>query len=187
MVKLFNGIIQAFFLSLIALTVMADDAVVAVPMQAKSGGTYYIKAGFGNGVSHELMLDTGSEYLVINEHTLKLLSDQSQAKYLNDITGVLANGTELKVPVYRLASVTIGSCVVRDTAAAVFPGNTREILGLTVLRKIAAFSVSLDPAVLTLHNCDIDPATPQTAATSLTPDHTDNLSGLPEIASMVKN
>lgn len=188
MIKLFfNVTVRAFFLSLITMTVFADGAVVTVPMNVKASGTYYLKAGFSENINNELMLDTGSEYVVINERTLKSLLAKSQAEYVENITGVLANGAELKIPVYRLASITIGGCVIRDTTAAVFPGNTREILGLTALRKVAPFAVSLDPAVLTLNNCGVDTASQHAVDT---PSHSvgaDDLSRHSEIASMQEN
>jgi len=184
MIKLLSGIAQFCFLSLCAINVFADGAAITVPMHAKPSGTYYIKAGFGNGVSNELMLDTGSEYVVINDYTLKTLLAKSQAEFVENITGVLANGAELKVPVYRLASITIGGCVIRDTTAAVFPGNTREILGLTALRKVAPFAISLDPAILTLNNCGIDPASQHIEEIS---SHSNRTDGHPEIASMEEN
>jgi len=184
MPKSLSGTILCLLFSLPAFTALADDAAVSVPMHARPSGTYYLKAGFGGSATNDLMLDTGSEFLVINEATLKTLLDNSQADYLHHITGIMADGSKLKVPVYRLSSLSIGCCcVVRDIAAAVFPGNTREILGLTALRKVAPFAVSLEPAVLTLNNCRTTPAS-QTAVNQV---HTDELPVPSEIASMTKN
>lgn len=173
------------FLALCSFPVCAEGTSVTVPMQARPSGTYYLKVGFGDTVSGEFMLDTGSEFLVINENTLENLLETSKAKYLYDITGVMADGSELKVPVYRLSSLSIGCCcVIQHVAAAVLPGNTREILGLTALKKVAPFGVSLEPAELTLNNCGISTAS---RTTPINPGHPDDVSGLSEIASMTKN
>jgi len=124
----------------------AEEPFMTVPLHAKPTGTYYLEVSFNGAVHNDLMLDTGSEFLVINETTLRSLHHDRRVTYRHDISGVLADGSTVKVPVYHLSSLKIGCCcVVRDMDAAVFPGNTREILGLTVLRKVAPFSVSLDP------------------------------------------
>ena len=45
-----------------------------------------------------------------------------------------------------------------EVEAAVFAGTTRQILGLSGLRKVAPFVVSVDPPSLVLSNCGSDPA-----------------------------
>jgi len=58
------------------------------------------------------------------------------------------------VPVYVIRSLTIGeNCRLRNVEAAVFPGATRQILGLSALKKAAPFTFSFDPPHLTLSNC----------------------------------
>lgn len=49
-------------------------------------------------------------------------------------------------------------CVPDVVGAAVFVGTTRQILGLSGLRKVAPFVVSVDPPSLVLSNCGSDPA-----------------------------
>jgi hypothetical protein len=44
------------------------------------------------------------------------------------------------VPIYRLAAITIGNdCHFHNVEAAVFPGDTRNILGLSALNKACPF------------------------------------------------
>jgi len=66
----------------------------------------------------------------------------------------MADGSQLTVPIYRIGGVVIGAeCWLSDVEAAVFPGSTRFILGLSGLRQAAPFIFSLDPPQLVLSNC----------------------------------
>jgi predicted aspartyl protease len=125
-----------------------------VPLQDKGVATFYVQStieGFG---AVDLMVDTGSGYMTINEQTLAVLEEQGRATYVKQLAGIMADGTRRVVPVYRLSSINIGGeCEVRDVEAAVFPGKTRHILGLNVLRQMAPFGISLDPPALMLSNC----------------------------------
>lgn len=102
------------------------------------------------------MVDTGSGYMTINETTLALLEKQGRATYVKDLTGIMADGSRKTVPIYRISSINIGCCcVVRDVEAAVFPGTKRQILGLSALKKVAPFAVSMQPPSLLLSNCEV--------------------------------
>ena len=137
------------------LPVRADGTVKTIPMQVRNTGTFYVPVNFAGLETNDMMLDTGSEYLVISENTLQQLRSKSLVTFDDNVKGVMANGSTIKIPIYRLASFTIGCCcLVKDVKVAVFGGNKRQILGLNALRKVAPFSISLDPATLTLHNCD---------------------------------
>ena len=129
----------------------SDD--VTVPMYAKGMATYYVRAQLADLASGEFMVDTGSGYLTINEHTLDALKARKQAQYVKELRAVLANGAELIIPVYRINEFRIGTCVIRDVDAAVFPAHTRQILGLSALNKAAPFTFSVDPPELLLSNC----------------------------------
>jgi hypothetical protein len=60
----------------------------------------------------------------------------------------------MRVQVYRLSAINIGGqCWLRDVDAAVFPGKTRQILGLSALRKTSPFMFSMEPPELSLSNC----------------------------------
>lgn len=160
-------IIVILMLPSFALPALAGDTI-AVPMKTGKTGTYYVPVNIGEVVTAEMMLDTGSEFLVINEATLMRLWNESRVTYLRDVIGVMANGSDVKVPVYRLSSLGIGCCcVIHDLEVAVFPRNTRQILGLAALRKVAPFSVSLEPANLTLSHCEGSPAAEERLATGI--------------------
>ena len=138
----------------IATSASAGDEITAVPMTMKGSKTFYV-AGWVAGVEPtEFMVDTGSSYMTINQVTLAKLKGNAQVNHLRDLTAVLANGDEVVMPVYSIPRVVLGnSCELVDIEAVVFPGNTRQILGLSVLRKAAPFMFSVDPPELRLSNC----------------------------------
>mgnify|MGYP001184704855 CR=1 FL=1 len=150
---------RSFSASALALWLALSPAVAAdfgtrIAMMEKAAATFYVPAhieGFG---ATELMVDTGSGYVTINEQTLQVLKRQGGVRYVKQLQGVLANGSELAVPVYAIAALNIGgNCWLHDVEAAVFPGDARQILGLSALRKAAPFIFSVDPPALELSHC----------------------------------
>lgn len=104
----------------------------------------------------EFMVDTGSSYMTINESTLAELRTVGNPRYQRDLKGVLANGAEMQVPVYKISDVLIGeNCLLEEVEVAVFPGKTRQILGLSALLKTAPFTFSTEPPQLQLSNCNL--------------------------------
>ena len=74
--------------------------------------------------------------------------------HVGQLDGRLADGTTLRVPVYRISEITIGqSCRISNVEAAVLPGAKRGLFGLSALRKTSPFQFSIDPPALTLSNC----------------------------------
>lgn len=147
------------------LAMVAGRAAVAaefdshIPMRDKGAATYYVDGEIHGVGPVDFMVDTGSGYMTINEETLALLRESGDAIYLRDLSGMLADGTTTTVPVYRIAQIRIGvACTLRDIEAAVFPGKTRQILGLSALRQAAPFIFSMDPPQLVLSNCTADVA-----------------------------
>jgi predicted aspartyl protease len=126
----------------------------SVSMQTYGASTYYVKGEILGLGSVDLMVDTGSGYSTINEQTLSVLKQNGTARYVKDLVGVLANGDKMRVQVYRLSAINIGGqCWLHDVDAAVFPGKTRQILGLSALRKTSPFMFSMEPPELRLSNC----------------------------------
>lgn len=126
-----------------------------VSMQEKSAATFYVPGAISGFGPLELMVDTGSGYMTINEQTLDVLKRQGAVRYVKQLQGILADGSELTVPVYAIGRMSIGgSCWLYDVEAAVFPGTSRQILGLSALRKTAPFIFSVDPPALELSHCE---------------------------------
>jgi predicted aspartyl protease len=134
----------------------AEQFVFDVPMYSKGASTYYIAGKIGNMPETEFMVDTGSSYMTINETTLSELQAEGSPRYLRNLKGILANGDVLNVPVYKITNVRIGQeCLLEEVDVAVFPGNTRQILGLSALSKTAPFIFSTQPPQLQLSNCHL--------------------------------
>lgn len=124
---------------------------VHVPMEDKGVSTFYVSGEIQGVGPVEFMVDTGSGYMTINEVTLAKLKKENNARYVKDLTGVLADGSEMVVPVYAIKRMRIGkTCEIDNVEAAVFPGKTRHILGLSALSKASPFIFSVNPAELVL-------------------------------------
>ena len=137
---------------------IANMAVAAayktIPMNQKRLATYYIQANMHGSGAVEFMVDTGAGYTTINEHTLERLKQAGNAEYVGQLTGVMADGSQHELPVYRIKHLVLGDdCVLKDVEAAIFPQNTRMLLGLSALEKAAPFVFSTNPPRLSLSNC----------------------------------
>ncbi|MCK0509123.1 retropepsin-like aspartic protease family protein [Aromatoleum anaerobium] len=143
-----------------------------VAMRANSATTFYVQGNIGGLGPVDLMVDTGSGYMTINEEMLATLQGAGQAQYIRQLRGRLANGSELDVPVYTIKAVSIGNgCWINNVEAAVFPGKTRAILGLNALQRAAPFIFSFDPPRLVLSNCGATTAAQTKAADLAAFDH----------------
>lgn len=126
----------------------------SVPMVRKGAATFYVQGDIGGYGNVEMLVDTGAGYTTINQATLQVLQKNGNAEYVKELTGIMADGSRLTVPVYRIKTLTLGaSCTLHDVDAAVFPKRTRMLLGLTALEKAAPFVFSTNPPSLVLSNC----------------------------------
>ena len=129
----------------------------AVPMSKKGTGTYYVPVKFASVAGNDMMVDTGSDYVTINQTTLDLLKQHGEVEYVKQVGGIMADGADIIVPIYRIAKLNIGCCcILHDVEAAVFEETERQILGLSALKKVAPFALSVDPAQLILSDCKAD-------------------------------
>lgn len=153
---MFANIVTIAFVSLyfIASSAQAGQFGTTVPMSKKGTATYYVPVQFDGVANNDLMVDTGSDYVTISETTLDLLKERGKVDYVKQVGGIMADGTDVVVPIYRIANLNIGCCcIVHDVEAAVFKGTERQILGLSALKKVAPFALSVDPAHLILSDC----------------------------------
>ena len=141
-------------LSLVTLEVAIAESFKTIPMNQKRLATYYVQANMLGSGDVEFMVDTGAGYTTINEYTLERLQQADNAVYVGELTGVMADGSQHQLPVYRIKHLVLGQdCILNDVEAAVFPQNTRMLLGLTALEKAAPFVFSTNPPRLSLSNC----------------------------------
>ncbi len=147
-------LIAAALLTVFGVDTFAGQLPVALPMHQQGSATYYVQGAIEGYGATDMMVDTGSGYMTINEKILAKLQQQGMAHYRRKLQGIMAGGQIQTVPIYEIAAIRIGDeCVIHNVEAAVFPGSTRPILGLSVLKRVAPFEFSLGPAQLTLHGC----------------------------------
>jgi len=135
-------------------TAVAASPATVISMETTGASTFYVKGEILGMGPVKMMVDTGSGYSTINEETLDVLKQQGKAEYVKELTGILANGEKMVVKVYSISAINIGNnCWLKNIEVAVFPGKTRQILGLSALKKTAPFTFSVDPPELALSNC----------------------------------
>ena len=141
-------------LACLAANMVLAASYKTIPMNQKRLATYYVQASLEGSGEVEFMVDTGAGYTTINEHTLERLKQAGSAEYVGQLTGVMADGSQHELPVYRIKQLVLGEdCVLKDVEAAIFPRNTRMLLGLSALEKAAPFVFSTNPPLLSLSNC----------------------------------
>lgn len=126
----------------------------SMPLVESAAKTLYVDAAIDTLNSTKFMLDTGSGYTTINQQTYEALKNSQRIQFVKKIVGLLADGSKRSVKIWRVQSITLnGNCKLQNIEVAVLPGTSRQILGLTTLRKAAPFTISVDPPSLSLSNC----------------------------------
>ncbi len=150
----FGNTILSALLWLMPLLAGAGSGALDIPMHPRGASTFYVDGRISGTEPALFMVDTGSSYMTINEETLKRLQAIDGVEYRREIVGMLASGEQRRVPIYRVSALLLGDrCLLNDVEVAVFPGRTRQILGLNVLRRTSPFRFSVDPPSLRLSNC----------------------------------
>lgn len=131
-----------------------EGKVVKVGLRKSTPGTFYLLGSVASYGQVDFLVDTGSSYTVINDRILESLSAAGMATFSRKIEGHMADGSTRVVSLYRIRSVKIGvDCDLANIEAAVFPGNTRPILGMNTLSRLAPFTFSADPPRLEFGAC----------------------------------
>lgn len=136
---------------------------MTIGLQRHSAGTFYVDGALEGYGELNFLVDTGSSYLVINETVLAVLKQAGKAAPGRELSGLMADGSRRVIPTYRLNGLRLGeACWIGDVEAAVIAGNTRPILGMEVLARLAPFTFSADPAQLVLARCQSASAAAET-------------------------
>ena len=134
----------------------AHEFTYRVPMTVHASGNVYVTARFESGPSTELLVDTGSGFVALSKDTFAPLKALDSTVFVRRMHATMAGGRTTTLPVYRIASLTLGAdCVVRDVEVAVLPGRSANILGLSALRQVQPFAVDLDAPTLFPSHCGI--------------------------------
>ncbi|WP_303909004.1 retropepsin-like aspartic protease family protein [Thiohalomonas denitrificans] len=130
------------------------EFATAVPLHDKGVSTYYVEGKINGLGDVEFLVDTGAGHTTINEETLAVLMERELASYSRELSGILADGSRMRVPVYHITSIELGGCQFQNIEAAVFPGRTRFLLGMNALKQAAPFAIVTEPEPqLALSNC----------------------------------
>ena len=153
-------------LAVLPLSAQADSADgFSVPLSQRGSGGYYVRGVFAGGVESDLLVDTGSSYVVLSQRTFARLKRSGATTFTRTIRGTTAAGRSMEAKVYSISAVALGtSCVLRDIEAVVLRNADRDILGLSALRRLQPFSLNFEPAELAASTCNslskVDPAAP---------------------------
>jgi clan AA aspartic protease (TIGR02281 family) len=144
-----SGILHCIGALSLSLTMAAQADTVQIPLETAAAGTFYIKAGINAEIETDLLLDTGSGYVSLSRATFDRISAGSRPELERTITGILADGNSVSVPVYRIDELKLGAnCVLHDIEVAVFRNAARDILGLNALKQMQPFTFQMDPPQL---------------------------------------
>lgn len=127
-----------------------------VPLREHTSGQLYVEGVLSGGVETEFLVDTGSGYVALSQKTFDRLRRHAPVEHLRDVLGEMANGKRLKVPVYRIEELSIGAaCRLTNVEVAVLPSGARDILGLSVLKRLEPFALQVSPPQLWLTDCEL--------------------------------
>jgi len=142
-------------LPLLSQHAIADAALdYTLPMQQQVSGAYYVQGVFVSGVASDLLVDTGSSYVVLSRPTFARLKRDRAAVFQRTIRGATAAGRVMVVKVYSISELARGDgCVLRGVEAVVVPGADHDILGLSALRHLQPFALQFEPPELRVSAC----------------------------------
>lgn len=149
-----RAVLVATVLLLSAVQAWGAEFATHIPMSNRGASTFYISGHIQGYGEAQFLVDTGAGYTTINESALEELKANGNAEYIKDLRGVMADGSRMVVPLYRLSALHIGGkCEIHNVEAAVFPAKTRFILGMNALREISPFVFSMNPPALRIDHC----------------------------------
>lgn len=149
-------VVSSLLFLLFTTAAFAAEFDSSIAMTDKGASTYYVPCIIEGYGKVELMFDTGSSYMTINEKMLAVLKGRGHATFVKKLDARMADGSRSIIPVYRLSSIKLGgNCALHDVEAAVMPGATRNLLGLNALKMAGPFIFYADPPRLVLSHCAI--------------------------------
>lgn len=126
----------------------------AVPLIEQESGQYYVRGRIDGGIETDFLVDTGASYVALSQATFERVRAGSRTAVVRQIVGVTADGRRRRVPIHRVAEIAIGECRIGDVEVAVLRSADRDILGLSALRRVEPFALTLSPPRLWLSDCD---------------------------------
>ena len=117
----------------------------------KEGGVYVVPVLFNGAITLNAIVDSGAADVSVPADIVstlirtKTLSDQD---FLGVQTYVLADGTEVPSPRFRIRSLKVGNKTLENVTASIASGNADILLGQSFLGKFNSWSVDNDRHVL---------------------------------------
>ncbi len=137
----------------------ATGTLVTVSLSKSVPGTFYAAGSLPGYGDVDFLVDTGSSFTVINADILEKLLESSRAKFERNLEGHMADGSKRIVPLFTIDGLSLGGdCLLENVEVAVMPGNTRPILGMNLLSRLAPFKFSANPPSIEFSTCDALPA-----------------------------
>lgn len=124
-----------------------DDSGIALE---RVGDQFLVSASIENEYRTLLLIDTGASTTVISELVFRRLQRRVSTEFLGRYGINTANG-QIRAPVYRFASLSIGEFSVPDIAIVVLPLEELEADGLLGMNFLRAFRFVIDQDDSTLH------------------------------------
>lgn len=132
----------------------SDLESFVLPLQQHGAGAYYAEVALGSTLVTQLLVDTGSSYVVLTPETFRALRKTSTVRRLRKIRAAMAGGRITDAQVYEIPRLAIGpACELQDVEVVVLSGATRNILGLSALRRMGRIGMRFDPPALELSFC----------------------------------
>ncbi len=123
-----------------------------VPLEADSG-TFVIPVTINDAISLKFMIDSGASDVTIPSDvasTLVRAGTISADDYIGSQTFVLADGSEVPSPEFRIRSLRVGPVVLHDIVASITGSSGSLLLGQTFLRRLKSWSIDNSRHVLLL-------------------------------------
>lgn len=123
-----------------------------VPLEA-DGGTFLIPVTVNDTISLKFTIDSGAADVTIPSDvasTLVRAGTISAEDYVGSQTFVLADGSEIPSPEFKIRSLRVGNVVLHDVVASITGANGSLLLGQTFLRQLRSWSIDNNRHVLSL-------------------------------------
>jgi clan AA aspartic protease (TIGR02281 family) len=129
-----------------------DNLVAEIPLE-DDGGTFLVPVTINDAISLKFTIDSGAADVTIPSDvasTLVRAGTISSTDYVGSQTFVLADGSTIPSPEFRIRSLRVGNLVLRDVIASVTGPNGSLLLGQTFLTRLKHWSIDNDHHVLRL-------------------------------------
>ena len=117
------------------------------------GGTFLIPVTINDAISLKFTIDSGASDVTIPSDvasTLVRAGTISEADYIGTKTFVLADGSQVPSPEFRIRSLRVGSLVLHDVVATITGPKGSLLLGQTFLQRLKSWSIDNHRHVLSL-------------------------------------